>query len=134
MLQAKAKSEHAVDDFCALHGELRHDAVLMFDLNRKIVMRQNIARHAKDGGQLACIQTVIHIVMHPGLQQTGFQRAPGAAAVDEAFHDMAHFGDVIVSGDEAAIWHDKQQGLVCISTEMIEEFGDDHGVSSRIWF
>jgi hypothetical protein len=47
----------------------------------------------------------------PDLEHARRQRPDGAATVDEVFCYVAHFGDVVVSGDEAAIRQDKQQRL-----------------------
>jgi hypothetical protein len=96
VLPATAESERTIDDFGAFDRELRHDAVLVFDFDRQVVMRQHIACAIEDGGQFARDEAVIDIVMHPGLQQAGLQRAPRAAAVDEALRHMADLGDVKV--------------------------------------
>jgi hypothetical protein len=56
--------------------------------------------------------------MHPGLQQAGLQRTTSAAAVDEALQNVPYLGDVEVGGDQAAVWQQEAQGLVCMGTEL----------------
>ena len=98
MLQAEVESERAIHDLSSLHRKLRHHAVLIFDLDGQLVMRQYIVRPAKDRGQFACEQTVIDIIMYPRLQQAGLERAPCAAAVDEVLLDSSNLGDMKVNG------------------------------------
>ena len=103
MFPAAAEGEGTVDDLGAFDGELGHDAVFVFDLDRQFVMRQNIARMIEDRGQFAGVEAMIEIVMHPGLQQAGLQRAPSAAAVDEMFAHHTYFCDVKMRWDSCSI-------------------------------
>jgi hypothetical protein len=113
-----AEDERVVDDLRALDRELRHDAVFVFDLDRQFVMRQHIARMIEDCGQFTGVESMIEIVMHPGLQQASLQGAPSATAVDEALQNVPYLRDVKVGGDQAAVWQQKAQGLVCMGTEL----------------
>ena len=96
MLPAAAEDEFVVDDLAAFDGELRHDAVFVFDFDGQLMIWQHIACFVEDHGQFAGDEAMIDIVVDPGLQQTGLQRATRAAAVDEALRDVAHLGDVKV--------------------------------------
>jgi hypothetical protein len=52
------------------------------------------------------------------LQQASLQGAPSATAVDEALQNVPYLRDVKVGGDQAAVWQQKAQGLVCMGTEL----------------
>ena len=112
MLPAAAEDELVVDDLAAFDGELRHDAVFVFDFDRQLMIWQHIARFVEDGGQFTGDESMIDIIMHPGLQQAGLQRAPRAAAVDETLQNVAHLSDVKVCGNESAIRQQEADGFV----------------------
>ena len=96
VLPATAEDELVVDDLAAFDGELRHDAVFVFDFDGQLMIWQDITRFVEDHGQFAGDESMIDIVVDPGLQQTSLQRATRAAAVDEALQNVAHLGDVKV--------------------------------------
>ena len=50
MLPAAAEDELVVDDLAAFDGELRDDAVFVFDFDRQLMIWQHIARFVEDGG------------------------------------------------------------------------------------
>ena len=50
VLPAAAEDELAVDDLAAFDGELRDDAVFVFDFDRQLMIWQHIARFVEDGG------------------------------------------------------------------------------------
>ncbi len=58
---------------------------------------------------------MVHIAVHPGLQQAALGFATCAAAVHEAFGHMAHFGDVKVRCHRFAIGQPNAQGLLWMS-------------------
>jgi hypothetical protein len=127
VLPAAAEDELVVDDLAAFDGELRDDAVFVFDFDGQLVMWQDIAGVIEDGGQFAGVEAMIDIVMDPGLQQTGLQRAPCATAVDEALRDVADLGDVEVGGDQAAIGKDEGERFIGVGAQRGKEVSDVHG-------
>ena len=58
VLQAELEGECAVDEFRALHGKLRDDAVFVFDFDGQVVMWEHIVRAIEDGGEFAGEQAV----------------------------------------------------------------------------
>ncbi len=92
-------------------------------------MRQDIACFIKDHGQLARNESMIDIIMHPSLQQTSFQRAPRATAINEALQNVSHFSDVKMRGDKAAVWQQELDRLIRMCAQRVEKFSDVHEVS-----
>ncbi|MGV2482019.1 UNVERIFIED_CONTAM: hypothetical protein IGO34_35065, partial [Salmonella enterica subsp. enterica serovar Weltevreden] len=71
----------------------------MFDFNRQVVVWKNVSCLVENSCELSCKKAVIHICVHPGLEQACFESAASAAAIDEALHDVADFGNVVMG------WH-----------------------------
>jgi hypothetical protein len=124
---AAAEDELFIDDLAAFDGELRHDAVFVFDFDGQLMIWQHIARFVEDHGQFTGDESMIDIVVDPGLQQTSLQRATGGAAVDETLQNVAHLGDVEVCGDETAIRQQEADGFIGVGAQCGEEVSDVHG-------
>ena len=110
----------------ALHGKLRHTIPLVLHLYIQPVVRKNVARALKNGGQLASLQPVLNIIVHPHLQQAALLLTARSAAVDEPLGDVTHFRDVEMRRNQRAVR--KPDGNVGAGPrlEVLEEFSDYH--------
>lgn len=100
-------------DFRTLDRVLRYAAILVFDSNVHILVRQDFATEVENLHEAICIEPVINIVSNVSLEQAdvrGVVQRP--AAVDEALRDMADFRNVKVSGDVIAIRKNKRGNAV----------------------
>ncbi len=103
MLCAELDHQLAAACRCAFNRELRDSAELVFDLHWQFIMGKDVAGMREDFGELAGMQPVLDVIVHPRLQEARLLHPPRAAAVDEAPGDMAHLRDVKVRGDRGSV-------------------------------
>lgn len=86
---------------------LRDDAAIVFDLDLKLIVRQDALTELKDLREAIRFQPVLRILADVGLKENLLALPHYAAAIDEVLHDVAHFGDMGVGRDLVAVRQNK---------------------------
>jgi hypothetical protein len=82
---------------------LGDDAAIVFDFDFELIVRQNLLSQLEDFRETIRPETMLNVVPNVGLKQNRFGLSRDPAAIDEVFHDVAHFGDVGVRRDAIAV-------------------------------
>jgi hypothetical protein len=91
---------------------LGDDATIVFDFDLDLIVRQHPLPELQDFREPVRLQPVIGVLPNMGLEQNRFALPDDPAAIDEVFHDVAHFGDMRVWRDEVTIRQNKtRQGV-----------------------
>jgi hypothetical protein len=104
----------------------------MLHFNGKIVVWQNVSSSLKDGSQFPCQKTMLYVIMHPCLKETGFLNAPSAPAIDEAPSHMTHLGNVIMSGNKRTVRKPEGDRFFRVRAQMSEKFVNVHKLTTII--
>jgi len=115
---SQMEKEEAVGELGVDHWKLGDHRLFVFDFDGQVLRGQNIACFLENIGEFACEEAMIGVVVHPCLEEARFLCASRAAAVNEAFGDMADFRDVKVRGNEGAIWHFQAHGSARMRPKM----------------
>jgi hypothetical protein len=91
------------------NGVLRDDAAIVFNLDLKLVVRQNALTELQDLCEAAGLQPVIDILTYVRLKDNRLARSNDPAAIDEVFHDVADFRDMGMRRDVVAIRQSETQ-------------------------
>gem|GEM_PF-4750743 len=116
----------------AFKGVLRDNIGLMLHFNGKIVVWQDVSRSLKDGGKFPRQKTVLYVIMHPRLEETGFLNTSSAPAIDEASSDMTHLSNVIVNGNKRAVRKPESDRFSRVRAQMSEKFVNVHKLTAII--
>ena len=128
----EGEHKRAVLCFRCVDRKLRDGAIFVFDFNGQFITAQNARGAVENVGEFSRRQSVVGVIGHPRLQQTGIHFAHGAAAIHECLVNASDFRDVRVNGNQSAVWQKKAKCRVGILAEMFLEFSDGHGVSGEV--
>jgi hypothetical protein len=109
-----------------LNGELGNESILIFDLRIQIIVPKDGCGSIDDIGQFSCRESMIYVVLNPGLETEGGDPASGPAAVQEGLVDAAHFRDMGMGRDESAIGQKKTEMEVWVVPQGLEKKGCFH--------
>lgn len=126
------EEQDAVGELGVDHGKLGDHRLFVFNFDRQVLRGQNIARFLENIGEFTSEKTMLGVVVHPCLEETRFLCASGAAAIDEAFGDMADFRDVVVRRNAGAVWQFQAHGSVRMSPKVFEKSVDIHSLAA-VW-
>jgi len=104
----------------------------MLHFNGKLVVRQDVSSSLKDGGKFPCQKTMLYIIMHPRLEETGFLNTSSAPAIDEAPSDMPHLSNVIMNGNKRAVRKPESDRFFRARAQMSEKFVNVHKLTAII--
>jgi len=104
----------------------------MLHFNGKLVVRQDVSSSLKDGGKFPCQKTMLYIIMHPSLEETGFLNTSSAPAIDEAPSDMPHLSYVIMNGNERPVRKPESDRFFRARAQMSEKFVNIHKLTAII--
>jgi len=104
----------------------------MLHFNGKIVVWKNVSSSIKDGGKFACQKTMLNVIVHPCLKETGFLNTSGAPAIDEAPSDMTHLGNVIMNGNKRPVRKPEGDRFFRVRAQMSEKFVNIHKLTAII--
>jgi hypothetical protein len=108
---------------------LRDDAAIVFDFDLELIVRKDLRAELEDFREAVGLQPMIGILADVGLEQDGFGSAHHPAAIDEIFHDMAHFGHMGVGRNVIAIGQNKTREGIRMLFEHGAEIRELHGES-----
>jgi len=104
----------------------------MLHFNGKLVVRQDVSSSLKDDGKFTCQKTMLYIIMHPRLKETGFLNTSSAPAINEAPSDMPHLSYVIMNGNERPVRKPENDRFFRVRAQMSEKFVNIHKLTAMI--